>query len=100
MPGRDQMSNATLLGSWVRRFLLEHLVAERNLALNTQRSYRDMLTLLLPFLAKTLKTHIDRTAVIDLSPKLARSFLGHLEQQRQCEVSTRSQRLGALHALA
>jgi len=92
--------DSTLLGPWVRRFLLEHLVAERNLALNTQRSYRDMLTLLLPFLAQKLKKPIDRLTVIDLSPKLARSFLGHLEQQRQCEISTRNQRLGALHALA
>ena len=37
------MNNLTLLGPWVRRFLLEHLVAERNLARNTQRSYRDTL---------------------------------------------------------
>jgi len=34
------MTNETLLGPWVRRFLLEHLVGERNLACNTQRSYR------------------------------------------------------------
>jgi len=38
------MSDRTLLGPWVRRFLLEHLVAERNLARNTQCSYRDALT--------------------------------------------------------
>jgi integrase/recombinase XerD len=37
------MNDKTLLGSWVRRFLLEHLIAERNLARNTQRSYRDAL---------------------------------------------------------
>ena len=42
------MNDLTLLGPWVRRFLLEHLVAERNLARNTQRSYRDALTLLIP----------------------------------------------------
>jgi len=41
-----------LLGPWVRRFLLEHLVAERNLARNTQRSYRDTLRQLLPFAAR------------------------------------------------
>lgn len=35
------MTNARLLGSWVRRFLLEHVVDERNLSINTQRSYRD-----------------------------------------------------------
>ena len=43
------MKDETLLGPWVRRFLLEHLVAERNLSPNTQASYRDTLALLLPF---------------------------------------------------
>jgi hypothetical protein len=28
---------------WIRRFLLEHLVAERNLSRNTRASYRDRL---------------------------------------------------------
>ena len=32
------MTNLSKLGTWVRRFLLEHLVGERNLARNTQRS--------------------------------------------------------------
>ena len=30
------MGDQALLGPWIRRFLLEHLVAERNLARNTQ----------------------------------------------------------------
>jgi site-specific recombinase XerD len=47
------MSDGTLLGPWVRRFLLEHLVAERNLARNTQHSYRDALTLLIPLIGYT-----------------------------------------------
>jgi len=37
------MRETTKLGPWVRRLLLEHLVSERNLARNTQRSYRDTL---------------------------------------------------------
>lgn len=37
------MTDTTKFGPWVRRFLLEHLVSERNLARNTQRSYRDTL---------------------------------------------------------
>ena len=54
------MNDMTLLGPWVRRFLLEHLVAERNLARNTQRSYRDALTLLIPFVADKLHQAVDR----------------------------------------
>jgi len=51
VPRRQAMKNDSLLGPWIRRFLLEHLVAERNLSRNTQRSYRDTLCLLLPRLA-------------------------------------------------
>ena len=94
------MTNSTLLGPWVRRFLLEHLVAERNLAVNTQKSYRDMLTLLLPFVASKIRKPIDRLTVDDLSPQIVRLFLSHMEQQRNCLTSTRNQRLGGIHALA
>jgi hypothetical protein len=51
------MKNDSLLGPWIRRFLLEHLVAERNLSRNTQRSYRDTLCLLLPRLALPSRTY-------------------------------------------
>lgn len=94
------MTNTRLLGSWVRRFLLEHLAGERNLSINTQRSYRDMLSLLLPFVARKLKKPIDRLSVTDLSGKLVRQFLTHLEQERKCGHATRNQRLGGLHAFA
>ena len=43
------------LGTCVRRFLLEHLVVERNLARNTRQSYRDTLRLLIPFAADVHK---------------------------------------------
>ena len=45
------MRDASLLGPWIRRFLTEHIPGERNLARNTQRSYRDTLRLLLPTVA-------------------------------------------------
>jgi len=93
------MSNATL-GVWIRRFLLEHLVAERNLARNTQRSYRDTLVLLIPFVAAKLGKPLDRLTPIDLSPDIVRLFLAHLEESRQCSIATRNQRLATLHALA
>ncbi len=94
------MTSSTLLGPWVRRFLLEHLVAERNLALNTQKSYRDMLIQLLPYAAKVTKKAVDRLTVEDLSPQVVRLFLSHMEQQRNCTISTRNQRLAGIHALA
>ena len=94
------MKDVTLLGPWVRRFLLEHLVAERNLARNTQRSYRDALILLLPFAAEQLHQPVDRLNVMQISADLVRLFLADLEQSRRCSIATRNQRLAAIHALA
>jgi len=101
MRSRRVTSNKeTLLGPWVRRFLLEHLVAERNLARNTQTSYRDTLVLLLPFLGRAQKSPVDRLTVEQLTSTVVRRFLEHLEQDRHCSVTTRNQRLGAIHSLA
>jgi integrase/recombinase XerD len=94
------MTERTLLGPWVRRFLLEYLVKERNLAINTRASYRDMLVLLLHYASVHLKKPVDRLAVTDLSPELIRQFLTHLEEKRHCSAATRNQRLSGLHALA
>ena len=44
------MSEPRTLGPWLRRFLAEHIVTERNLARNTQKSYRDTFALLLAFI--------------------------------------------------
>ncbi len=94
------MRDHSPLGPWVRRFLLEYLVAERNLARNTQVSYRDTLTLLLPFVSRQATVQIDRLAVDDVSPDRVRAFLDHIERERGCGVVTRNQRLSAIHSLA
>lgn len=94
------MTNKILVAGWVRRFLLEHLVGERNLSRNTQASYRDALALLLPFAAKQLRRPIDRLAIEDFSAEVVRLFLAHVEKERHCSVTTRNHRLAAIHALA
>src|SRR5215470_9572489 len=76
MPWGLLMSDYTLLGPWIRRFLLEHVVAERNLARNTQHSYRDAFGLLIPFVAGMQKSLSivslwsisRRTSSVDFSP--------------------------------
>jgi integrase/recombinase XerD len=94
------MNNRASLASWIRRFLMEYLVGERNLARNTQLSYRDAVRLLVVFTAaKTLKK-VDELLISDLDADLLRAFLRHIEEKRKCSVSSRNQRLAAIHALA
>lgn len=94
------MANTNTLGPWIRQFLTQHLVGVRNLSANTQISYRDTLVQVLPFAAAKAGTSIDRLTVDHLSSETVRLFLLHLEANRKCTVSTRNQRLAAIHALA
>lgn len=94
------MTDANLLSPWVRRFLMEYLVGERNLSLNTQKSYRDTLRIFLPFVARDAMKAIDELLVEDLSGARVRTFLLDLENTRGCSPATRNQRLAAVHSLA
>ena len=94
------MSDIHTLGPWLRRFLSEHIVTERNLARNTQQSYRDTFALLLPFVGTKLRKPVDRLAVCDLTSKRVLQFLTHIENDRGCSVQTRNQRLAAIRVFA
>jgi site-specific recombinase XerD len=94
------MTDRTSLGHWIRRFLLEYAASERNLSPNTRASYRDMLVLLLPYVAKCKRVPVDKLVASDLSAEVVRAFLAHLESERQCCTATRNQRLASIHALA
>ena len=90
----------TRLGPWLQRFLVEHIVSERNLAINTQKSYRDTFMLLLPFVGGKLRKSVDRLSVQDVTSEVVLEFLSHLEKERGCSVQTRNQRLTAIRAFA
>lgn len=94
------MSDIQSLGLWLRRFFEEYLVTERNLARNTQLSYRDTFKLLLAFAADRLRKPVERLQVRDLGAELTLAFLAHLENQRACSPQSRNQRLTALRTFA
>ena len=53
------MNDKRALGPWIRRFLMEYLPDERNLARNTQQSYRDAVRLLVVFAATKAHKKVD-----------------------------------------
>ena len=48
------------------------------------------------------KTHkkVDELLIADIDADLLRAFLRHIEEKRKCSISSRNQRLAAIHALA
>jgi integrase/recombinase XerD len=87
------------LGPFVRRFLLEDVIADRDLSANTQHSYRDTLRLLFRYLTAAHGTDPIHVTVEQVTAVVVRGFLTHLEQQRHCAAATRNQRLAALRSL-
>ena len=94
------MRDPRTLGPWLRRFLADYIVVERQLASNTQKSYRDSFKLLLPFVSDKVRKPVDRLDVEDLTPSCMLQFLAHLEEKRDCSVQTRNQRLTAIRSFA
>jgi integrase/recombinase XerD len=94
------MTDHSALGPWIKRFLIEYLPGERNFTRNTQQSYRDALRLLIVFAGASLRKKPDQLLVEDICADLVRKFMRHIEEVRRCSVSTRNQRLAAIHALA
>jgi len=87
------------IGPFVRRFLLEEVVKERNLTRNTQRSYRDSIRLLLQFLHDHHTIAPTRLTVEEVTSTIVRAFLAYIEEKRGNSVSTRNQRLAAIRSL-
>lgn len=93
------MADSHPLGPFVRRFLLEDVVTDRNLSINTQRSYRDAIRLLFGFISEHHAIEPARVTVEQVDADLVRAFLAHIEDERGNATATRNQRLAALHSL-
>jgi len=93
------MPNSYLLGSFVRRFLLESIIADRNLSRNTQTSYRDAIRLLLRFIAERYGINPTHLTVEDVHAEVVRNFLTYLEKEHSSSSATVNQRLIAIRSL-
>lgn len=87
------------LGPVVHSFFIDHLVTVKGLRPASVRSYSDTIRLLLCFVAKQKEAKITKLTLEDLSFEHVLGFLRYLEEDRHNHVSTRNQRLAALHAL-
>jgi site-specific recombinase XerD len=93
------MPEPHLLGPYVRRFLLEHVVAERNLSRNTQRSYRDAIRVFLRFMIDRHRIDPVDLTVEQVTAEVVRDFLTYLKKERYNAATTLNQRLTMIHSL-
>lgn len=91
------MSGMQQLGPLVHSFFIDHLVTVKGLRASSVRSYGDTIRLLLGFAAAKQGTRITKLTLEDLNFENVLGFLRYLEDERHNHVSTRNQRLAALH---
>jgi integrase/recombinase XerD len=85
------------VGQTVFAFFEDYLKAQKGLRPGSIRSYRDTLKLFLIHVAATRRRPITRLVLEDLSSERVLDFLRMIETTRNNHVSTRNQRLAALH---
>lgn len=79
-------------------FLTDYLAGQRNLSVNTIKSYRDTFALLLVYFRDTYNISPEKVSIKQIDKELVNQFLTWLEQERQNSIATRNQRLAAIHA--
>jgi integrase/recombinase XerD len=91
-------SNA--LGRVVSKYFQDYLPTLRGMSINTIRSYRDALVLYLTYVSSKSETKYEKLDLDAFSRDQVIGFLADLEKSRKCSISTRNNRLAAIHTFA
>lgn len=79
-------------------FLSHYLPELKNVSTNTISSYCDTFRILLSYCQDVEGMRIEKLSIGDMKPELVDRFLQWLETERNNSISTRNQRLGAIHS--
>jgi site-specific recombinase XerD len=81
----------------VTAFFSKYLIEVRNLSENTILSYRDTFRLLLMYCHDQENLAPEKLVIASFNDKLILRFLDWLEEERGCSISSRNNRLAAIH---
>ena len=82
----------------ITKYLSEYLPGQRNVSSNTIRSYRDAFKQLLIFLNETYSLKPERINFSNITAEYIKNYLSWLEKERKVSISTRNQRMAAIHS--
>ncbi|MCC3356886.1 site-specific integrase [Bacillus sp. REN16] len=88
----------TDFAKYLTEFLSVYLPSQRNVSKNTIQSYRDTFKLLIKYCQEIKSIPAERITLDILTSGLLTGFLEWLETVRKCSISTRNQRLSAIHS--
>ena len=83
---------------YLTEYLSKYLPGQIGVSGNTVKSYRDTFSLLLRFFSQEYGIFPDKLTFKQINKERIEHFLTYLMTERGCSVSTRNQRLAAIHA--
>jgi site-specific recombinase XerD len=92
------MSKPTDFAKYLTQFFSDYLPIQKNVSCNTISSYRDTFKLLINYCQEIKNISAEKITLNILSSEWLVDFLKWLETNRKCSISTRNQRLAAIHA--
>lgn len=92
------MKKPTDFSYYVSTFLTDYLAGVCNLSTNTIASYRDAFVLLLTYMQNIKEVAPSRITIANVNRETVESFMLWLEDHCGNSISTRNQRLAAIHA--
>ena len=94
MPG---LAKGTLLGR-IHDFLIIYLPKHRRVSPNTVRSYKNALNQLLDYIKVVKSVSLGDITFEMITAETVTAFLDYVEDERNCSISTRNQRLAAIRS--
>lgn len=88
----------TDFAKYLTEFLSIYLISQKNVSKNTICSYRDTFKLLINYCKEIKRIKVERLTLNMLTSELLVDFLEWIETNRKCSISTRNQRLAAIHS--
>lgn len=92
------MVKPTDFAEYLSGFLTTYLSGQKNVSKNTIFAYRDSFKLLLRYCRDIRNIKPERITLETLTSDLILDFLDWIEAGRKCSISTRNQRLAAIHS--
>jgi site-specific recombinase XerD len=92
-----KFGSGTLYGL-IHDYLKTYLPKQRKVSPNTERSYREVLELLVDFVKDKRSIPLTDVTFEMLTAEMILAFLDHVESERGCKISTRNNRLAVIRA--
>lgn len=94
----SKKTNKNEFSYYLTQFFVEFLSNQKNVSQNTIKSYRDTFKSLFIYWNKYKKIKISKISFEDFTKDNIIDFLDYLEKEKNNSISTRNQRLAAIHA--